>query len=75
MLYLEEYPVTDEPEVPEPRSRRIYVYWGVALSLLLGLGRVRHGIVPGLQKGLEHLRLGGFGLWGVATHTVHLFRC
>ena len=36
MLYLEEYPVTDAPQTEKkPRSKRIYVYWGVALPLLL----------------------------------------
>jgi hypothetical protein len=29
--------VTDS-QPPRPRSKRIYVYWGVALFLLLGLG-------------------------------------
>ena len=38
---MEEYPVTDAPPTErKPRSKRIYVYWGVALTLLLTGGLV-----------------------------------
>ncbi len=39
MLYWKEYPVTDAPPTEKkPRSKRIYIYWGVALTLLLTAG-------------------------------------
>ncbi len=36
MLYWKEYPVTDaQPTEKKPRSKRICIYWGIALALLL----------------------------------------
>lgn len=32
--------MNESPPVQKPRSKRIYVYWGVALALLLTLGLV-----------------------------------
>jgi antitoxin component YwqK of YwqJK toxin-antitoxin module len=44
MLYVEEYPVTNPPpEAKKPRSRRIYVMWGVALTVLAIQGCRPHG--------------------------------